>query len=85
MRYYSPAELNATEIEVFRKKMLELRTGDSIRMNKTQRQACHAAHDQQRVVALRDNGDVVLQGASDEKVISPEDTMADRILTTRGQ
>ena len=78
MRYYSPAELNVTEIEVFRKETLELRTGDSIRMNKTQRQAGHAAHDQYRVSALRENGEVVLQGAAGEKVISPGDTQADR-------
>lgn len=78
MRYYSPAELNATEIEVFRKETLELRTGDSIRMNKTQRQAGHAAHDQYRVAALRENGEVVLQGAAGEKVISPGVTQADR-------
>ncbi|MEN4743537.1 MobF family relaxase [Pantoea agglomerans] len=78
MRYYSPAELNATEIEVFRKETLELRTGDSIRMNKTQRQAGHAAHEQYRVAALHDNGDVVLQGTSGKKVISPGDTLADR-------
>ena len=56
MRYYSPAELNATEIEVFRKETLELRTGDSIRMNKTQRQAGHAAHDQYRVRGRRIRG-----------------------------
>ncbi|MGF6477304.1 conjugative relaxase-like TrwC/TraI family protein [Pantoea dispersa] len=78
MRYYSPAELNATEIEVFRRETLELRTGDSIRMNKTQRQAGHAAHDQYRVAALRENGAVVLQGTSGEKVISPGDTQADQ-------
>lgn len=78
MRYYSPAELNATEIEVFRRETLELRTGDSIRMNKTQRHAGHAAHDQYRVAALRENGEVVLQGTSGEKVISPGDTLADQ-------
>ncbi|MEN4610241.1 MobF family relaxase [Pantoea agglomerans] len=78
MRYYSPAELNATEIEVFWQKTLELRTGDSIRMTKTQRQAGHAAHEQYRVTALHDNGNVELKGASGEKVISPGNTLADQ-------
>jgi hypothetical protein len=64
MRYYSPAELNATEIEVFRQEKLELRTGDSIRMSKTRRDMGHAAHEQYRVSALRDNGDIVLSGAA---------------------
>ncbi|WP_336749832.1 MobF family relaxase [Pantoea vagans] len=78
MRYYSPAELNATEIEVFWQQTLELRTGDSIRMTKTQRQAGHAAHEQYRVTALHDNGNVVLKGTSGEKVISPGNTLADQ-------
>ncbi|MBK5017670.1 MobF family relaxase [Pantoea sp. S62] len=78
MRYYSPAELNATEIEVFWQQTLELRTGDSVRMTKTQRQAGHAAHEQYRVTALHDNGNVVLKGASGEKVISPGNTLADQ-------
>lgn len=77
-RYYSPAELNATEVEVFWQKTLELRTGDSVRMTKTQRQAGHAAHEQYRVEALHDNGDVVLRGTSGEKVISPGNTLADQ-------
>ncbi|MDE8558907.1 MobF family relaxase [Pantoea vagans] len=78
MRYYSPTELNATEIEVFWQQTLELRTGDSIRMTKTQRQAGHAAHEQYRVTALHDNGNVVLKGTSGEKVISPGNTLADQ-------
>ncbi|MGC0982796.1 plasmid replication initiator RepA [Pantoea agglomerans] len=78
MRYYSPAELNATEIEVFWQQTLELRTGDSIRMTKTQRQAGHAAHEQYQVAALHNNGDVVLKGTSGEKVISPGNTLADQ-------
>ncbi|WP_416414474.1 MobF family relaxase [Pantoea sp. App145] len=78
MRYYSPAELNATEIEVFRQETLELRAGDSVRMSKTQRQAGHAAHDQYRVSQVRDNGEIVLSGSTGDKVISPGDTQADR-------
>lgn len=78
MRYYSPAELNATEIEVFRQEKLELRTGDSIRMSKTRRDMGHAAHEQYSVSALRDNGDIVLSGAAGEKVINPGEIQADR-------
>jgi hypothetical protein len=78
MRYYSPAELNATEIEVFSQKKLELRTGDSVRMSKTQRNAGHAAHEQYKVTALRENGEIVLSGTSGEKVINPGDSKADR-------
>ncbi|ADU72059.1 conjugative transfer relaxase/helicase TraI [Pantoea sp. At-9b] len=78
MQYYSPAELNATEIEVFERREIELREGDSVRLNKTQKQAGHAAHEQYRVAALRDNGEIVLQNREGEKVIDPKAVTADR-------
>ncbi|ASN18264.1 conjugal transfer protein TraI (plasmid) [Pantoea ananatis] len=77
-KFYSPAELNATEIEVFERKSLELRVGDSLRMTKTQKQAGHTAHEQYRVQALRDNGEVVLRSAAGEKVIEPGKVTADQ-------
>lgn len=78
MHYYSPAELNATEIEVFERREIELREGDSVRMSKTQKQAGHDAHEQYRVETLRDNGEVVLKNAGGEKVITPGITLADQ-------
>ena len=78
LQYYSPAELNATEIEVFRHRDIELREGDSVRMSKTQKQAGHDAHEQYRVETLRDNGEVVLKNAGGEKVITPKTTLADQ-------
>jgi len=78
MHYYSPAELNATEIEVFQRREIELREGDSVRMSKTQKQAGHDAHEQYRVETLRDNGEVVLKNAGGEKVITPGMTRADQ-------
>jgi conjugative relaxase-like TrwC/TraI family protein len=78
MHYYSPSELNATEIEVFERREIELREGDSVRMSKTQKQAGHDAHEQYRVETLRDNGEVVLKNASGEKVITPVMTLADQ-------
>lgn len=56
---------------MFERKSLELRVGDSLRMTKTQKQAGHTAHEQYRVQALRDNGEVVLRSAAGEKVIEP--------------
>jgi conjugative relaxase-like TrwC/TraI family protein len=78
MHYYSPAELNATEIEVFQRREIELREGDSVRMSKTQKQAGHDAHEQYRVETLRDNGEVVLKNAGGEKVLTPGLTLADQ-------
>ncbi|PKE27587.1 conjugal transfer protein TraI [Rahnella sp. AA] len=78
LQYYSPAELNATEIEVFNHRDIELREGDSVRMSKTQKQAGHDAHEQYRVATLRDNGEVVLKNAGGEKVITPKTTLADQ-------
>ncbi|MGV0087540.1 conjugative transfer relaxase/helicase TraI (plasmid) [Rahnella aceris] len=78
MHYYSPKELNATEIEVFERREIELREGDSVRMSKTQKQAGHDAHEQYRVETLRDNGEVVLKNAGGEKVITPGMTRADQ-------
>ncbi|WP_367144464.1 MobF family relaxase [Pantoea stewartii] len=78
--FYSPAELNVTEIEVFERQHIELRVGDSVRMNKTQKAAGHAAHEQYRVQALRDNGEVVLKNAAGEKVIEPGTVTADQHL-----
>lgn len=76
--YWSPPELNATEIEVFETRSIELRTGDSVRLSKTQKQAGHAAHEQYRVEELRDTGEIVLRNSSGVKVIDPETTIADR-------
>jgi len=78
MHYYSPAELNVTEIEVFERREIELREGDSVRMSKTQKQAGHDAHEQYRIETLRDNGEVVLKNAGGEKVITPGMTLADQ-------
>lgn len=77
-QFWSPQELNATEIEVFETRSIELRTGDSVRLSKTQKQAGHAAHEQYRVEALRDTGEIVLRNASGVKVIDPATTFADR-------
>jgi|LIDZ01.1.fsa_nt_gi conjugative relaxase-like TrwC/TraI family protein len=77
-QYWSPQELNATEIEVFETRSIELRTGDSVRLSKTQKQAGHAAHEQYRVEELRDNGEIVLRNAGGVKVIDPAATLADR-------
>ncbi|MSE13740.1 conjugative relaxase [Pantoea agglomerans] len=77
-QFWSPQELNATEIEVFETRSIELRTGDSVRLSKTQKQAGHAAHEQYRVEALHDNGEIVLRNASGVKVIDPATTLADR-------
>ncbi|MEN4718090.1 MobF family relaxase [Pantoea agglomerans] len=77
-QYWSPQELNATEIEVFETRSIELRTGDSVRLSKTQKQAGHAAHEQYRVEELRDNGEIVLRNAGGLKIIDPAATFADR-------
>ncbi|WP_238697694.1 conjugative transfer relaxase/helicase TraI domain-containing protein [Pantoea agglomerans] len=76
--FWSPQELNATEIEVFETRAIELRTGDSVRLSKTQKQAGHAAHEQYRVEELRDTGEIVLRNGSGVKVIDPATTIADR-------
>ncbi|HCR0227202.1 conjugative relaxase-like TrwC/TraI family protein [Pantoea sp. AN62] len=76
--FWSSQELNATEIEVFETREIELRTGDSVRLSKTQKQAGHAAHEQYRVDELRDNGEIVLRNGSGVKVIDPAKTLADR-------
>jgi len=76
--FWSPQELNATEIEVFETRSIELRTGDSVRLSKTQKQAGHAAHEQYRVEELRDTGEIVLRNGSGVKVIDPATTIADR-------
>lgn len=67
-QFWSPQELNATEIEIFETRSIELRTGDSVRLSKTQKQAGHAAHEQYRVEELRGNGEIVLRNASGVKV-----------------
>lgn len=76
--YWSPQELNATEFEVFEERNIELRTGDSVRLSKTQKQAGHAAHEQYRVEELRSGGEIVLRNSSGIKVIDPGRTTADR-------
>ena len=78
--YYSPAELNATEVEVFNSREIELRTGDKVRFNKTQKHAGHAAHEEYRVEALRDNGEIVLRNGNGDKILTPRSVVADRHL-----
>ncbi|MEA9392710.1 conjugative transfer relaxase/helicase TraI [Acerihabitans sp. TG2] len=78
MQYYSPAELNVTEIEVFEHRKIELREGDSVRMSKTQKQAGHAAHVQYRVETLGNNGEIVLKNQDGQKVVEPGKNRADQ-------
>ncbi|QKJ89284.1 IncF plasmid conjugative transfer DNA-nicking and unwinding protein TraI (plasmid) [Paramixta manurensis] len=78
IHYYSPQELNATEIEVFDRREIELREGDQVRMTKTQKLAGHAAHEQYRVEQLRDNGEIVLKNRDGSKTIDPLTVTADR-------
>ena len=78
--YYSPAELNATEMEVFERREIELREGDLVRTSKTQKQAGHAAHEQYRVEQLKDNGEIVLKNQDGEKIVDPARVRADQHL-----
>ncbi|QMV54197.1 MobF family relaxase [Ewingella americana] len=78
--YYSPAELNATEMEVFERREIELREGDFVRTSKTQKQAGHAAHEQYRVEQLKDNGEIVLKNQDGEKIVDPARVQADQHL-----
>jgi len=78
--YYSPAELNATEMEVFERREIELREGDFVRTSKTQKQAGHAAHEQYRVDQLKDNGEIVLKNQDGEKIVDPARVQADQHL-----
>jgi conjugative relaxase-like TrwC/TraI family protein len=78
--YFSPAELNATEMEVFERREIELREGDFVRTSKTQKQAGHAAHEQYRVEQLKDNGEIVLKNQDGEKTVDPKRLQADQHL-----
>lgn len=77
-RWFSPAELNATGIEVFERQSLGVREGDSLRFNKTQKAAGHSAHEQYRVEKVGNDGTLTLRNAAEVKTLRPEDTLADR-------
>ncbi|MBD8108942.1 MobF family relaxase [Erwinia persicina] len=77
-RWLSPAELNATGIEVFERGEIGVREGDSLRFNKTQKAAGHSAHEHYRVEKVKEDGTLTLRSASEVKIVRPEDTLADR-------
>ena len=78
VRWYSPAELNATGIEVFTRGTLEVREGDSLRFDKTQKAAGHLAHENYRVEKVEENGRITLKNDRETKVIDPGTAFADR-------
>jgi len=77
-RWYSPAELNATSIEVFERQSIGVREGDSLRFNKTLKAAGHSAHEQYRVEKVTSDGTLTLRSGQEVKTLRPQDTPADR-------
>lgn len=77
-RWLSPAELNATGIEVFERGRLGVREGDSLRFNKTQKAAGHSAHEQYRVEKVKEDGTLTLRSGTEMKTLHPDDALADR-------
>lgn len=77
-RWYSPAELNAGSVEVFRKMSIRVREGESLRFDRTQRDAGHLANETYRVEKMEPDGRLTLKNDRETKVIEPGRNLADR-------
>ncbi len=75
---YSPRELLIGDVELFTRNQIEVRTGAELRFTATDRNRGQTASQRFTVDAIRDNGDIVMKGASGVKVINPSEARAEQ-------
>lgn len=74
----SPRELVVGDVELFTRSSMEVRAGDQLRFTATDRDRGQAGNQKFTVEAVRDNGDVVLNGAAGRRVINPKEVLAEQ-------
>ena len=74
----SPRELVVGDVELFTRGSMEVRAGDQLRFTATDRERGQAGNQKYTVEAVKDNGDVVLNGTAGRKVINPKEVLAEQ-------
>ncbi|WP_336293173.1 conjugative transfer relaxase/helicase TraI [Cronobacter dublinensis] len=74
----SPRELIVGDVELFNRSSMEVRAGDQLRFTATDRERGQAGNQKFTVEAVKDNGDVVLNGAAGRKIINPKEVLAEQ-------
>lgn len=74
----SPRELVVGDVELFTRGSMEVRAGDQLRFTATDRDRGQAGNQKYTVEAVKDNGDVVLNGTAGRKVINPKEVLAEQ-------
>ncbi|EMA8656768.1 conjugative transfer relaxase/helicase TraI [Cronobacter dublinensis] len=74
----SPRELVVGDVELFSRSSMEVRAGDQLRFTATDRERGQAGNQKFTVEAVKDNGDVVLNGAAGRKIINPKEVLAEQ-------
>lgn len=74
----SPRELVVGDVELFTRSSMEVRAGDQLRFTATDRERGQAGNQKYTVEAVKDNGDVVLNGTAGRKVINPKEVLAEQ-------
>ncbi|ELQ6108579.1 conjugative transfer relaxase/helicase TraI [Cronobacter turicensis] len=74
----SPRELVVGDVELFNRSSMEVRAGDQLRFTATDRERGQAGNQKFTVEAVKDNGDVVLNGAAGRKIINPKEVLAEQ-------
>ncbi|WP_174263227.1 conjugative transfer relaxase/helicase TraI [Cronobacter sakazakii] len=74
----SPRELVVGDVELFTRGSMEVRAGDQLRFTATDRDRGQAGNQKFTVEAVKDNGDVVLNGTAGRKVINPKEVLAEQ-------
>ncbi|KMV34068.1 conjugative transfer relaxase/helicase TraI [Franconibacter pulveris] len=74
----SPRELVVGDVELFTRSSMEVRAGDQLRFTATDRDRGQAGNQKFTVEAVKDNGDVVLNGTAGRKVINPKEVLAEQ-------
>ncbi|EOV8839321.1 conjugative transfer relaxase/helicase TraI [Cronobacter dublinensis] len=74
----SPRELVVGDVELFSRSSMEVRAGDQLRFTATDRERGQAGNQKYTVETVKDNGDVVLNGAAGRKVINPKEVLAEQ-------
>lgn len=75
---YSPRELLTGDVELFTRNQIEVRAGAELRFTATDRNRGQTASQRYTVDSIKDNGDIVLKGASGVKVINPSEVRAEQ-------
>lgn len=75
---YSPRELLVGDVELFKREHLEVRAGDQIRFTASDHDNGQKGNEKFKVVSVKDNGDLLLEGKNGQKIINPNEALSEQ-------